>query len=107
MTCIQLRGQYAFCMLTKLDNDLKLQWKSFEDNYWKDAVDGVGGTVKHAVYHYVVSECVVIKNSKQFAKYAGTKTQNIRVICHENIPKPKQKYIYSCQGFKTAKWEDE
>lgn len=66
-------------MHTKYDNDLKIQWNFFEGNYGKGAVDGVVGTVKHAVYDNM-SGYVVLEVSKQFAEYSGTKTRNIHVI---------------------------
>lgn len=76
----QFRSQYAFFMLTKFDPDLKVQWHFFEANHGKGAVDGVGGTVKHAVYRHVLSGRVVIKTPQQFAEYADSILEKVSVV---------------------------
>ena len=43
----------------------------FEVNHGKGVADGIGGTVKHAVYSHVLTKRVVIKSPKQFAEYAN------------------------------------
>ena len=73
-------SQYAFYMMTKLDQDIKIHWNYFEANHGKGAVDGVGGTMKHAVFHHVQSGRVVIKSPQQFAEYADKLLENVSVI---------------------------
>ena len=64
----QFHSQYAFYMMTKLDQDIKIHWKYFEANHGKGAVGGVAETVKHAVFHHVQSARV--NSPQQFAEYA-------------------------------------
>ena len=67
----QCRSQFAFFMLSKFDHTINIEWNHFEVNYGKGVVDGIGGTVKHAVYSHVLTNRVVIKSPKQFAEYAN------------------------------------
>ena len=66
----EFRSQFAFFILSKFDHAINTEWNYFEANHGKGAVDGIGGTVKHAVY-YVFTNRVVIKSPKQFAGYAN------------------------------------
>ena len=76
----QFRRQYAFYMMTKLDQDIKIHWNYFEASYDKGAVDGLGLTVKHAVFCHVQSGCVMINSPQQFAEYVGKLLENVSVI---------------------------
>ena len=67
----QFRNQFAFFILSKFDHAINTEWNYFEANHGKGAVDGIGGTVKHAVYSNVFKNRVVIKSPKQFAGYAN------------------------------------
>ena len=67
-------------MMTKFDRDISLQWHFFQANHGKGPVDGVGGTVKHAVFRHVLSNKVVIKPPQQFAEYEDSILPNISVI---------------------------
>ena len=49
----QFRNQFAFFILSKFDHAINTEWNYFEANHGKGAVDGIGGTVKHAVYSNV------------------------------------------------------
>ena len=64
----QFRSQFAFFMLSKFDHSINIEWNYFEANHGKGVVDGIGGTVKHAVYSHVLTNRVVIKSPKQFAE---------------------------------------
>ena len=75
----QFRRQYAFYMMTQFDRDIYLQWHFFKANHGKGAVDGISGTVKHAVFRHVLSNKVVIKSPQEFAEYADSIRPN---ICH-------------------------
>ena len=52
----------------------------FEANHGKGAIDGIGGTVRHAVFRHVLSNKVVIKSLQQFAEYADSILPNISGI---------------------------
>ena len=52
----QFRSQFAFFMLSKFDHSINIEWNYFEANHGKGVVDGIGGTVKHAVYSHVLTE---------------------------------------------------
>ena len=52
----------------------------FEANHGKGAVDGIGGTVKHAVFRHVLSNRFVIKLPKHFAEYADSILPKIQVL---------------------------
>ena len=52
----QFRSQFAFFMLSKSDHSINIEWNYFEANHGKGVVDGIGGTVKHAVYSHVLTE---------------------------------------------------
>ena len=52
----------------------------FEANHGKGAIDGIGGTLRHAVFRHVLSNKVVIKSPRQFAEYADSILPNISGI---------------------------
>ena len=78
----QFRSQFAFFMLSKFDHSINIEWNYFEANRGKGVVDGIGGTVKHAVYLHVLTNRLVIKSPKQFAEYAN-----------EILPKINSQYV--------------
>ena len=47
-------------------------------------MDGIGGTVKHDVYCYMLTNRVVIKSPKQFVEYANEILPKITVQYVEN-----------------------
>ena len=51
-------------MLSKSDEKINLQWNYSEADHGKGAVDGIGGTIKHAVYCHVLTKWVVIKSPR-------------------------------------------
>ena len=71
-------------MCSKFDHSINTEWNYFEANHEKGVVDGIGGTVKHAVYSHVLTNRVVIKSPKQFAKYANEILAKITVHYVEN-----------------------
>ena len=98
----QFYSQYAFCMLTKFDPAINVHWNYFEANHRKGAVDGIGGTVKHAVYFHVLTNHVVIKSPREFAELANsilpcTTVQfvdnNSMVLGHHHKCREKATYI--------------
>ena len=80
----QFRSQFAFFMLSKFDHSINIEWNYFEANHGKGVVDGIGGTVKHAVYSHVLTNRVVIKSPKQLAEYANEIMPKITVQYVEN-----------------------
>ena len=80
----QFRSQFAFFMLSKFDHSINIEWNYFEANHGKGVVDGIGGTVKHAVYSHVFTNRVVITSPKQFAEHANEILPKITVQYVEN-----------------------
>ena len=76
----QFQNKYAFYMIAKCDN-MKIECYYFEANYSKGPVDGIGGSVKHAVYRNVLSTKVIIENLLQFASYAVSILSLISRLC--------------------------
>ena len=66
-------------MLTRFSRDVEIQWNFFEANHGKGAVDGLGGSVKHAVWRRVKSHRVAITSPQQFAEYAYSVCPGIKV----------------------------
>ena len=77
---IKFRSQYAFQLLTCFDKDLIIDWHYFEANHGKGAVDGIGATVKHAVFRKVLAKQIIINSPKEFAEYADSLLSGINVI---------------------------
>ena len=67
----QFRSQYAFFMLTRFRPDLSIEWHFFEANHGKGAVDGLGGSVKHAVWRRVMGNRLTIRCASEFADEAN------------------------------------
>ena len=76
----QLVCQYAFYLMTKFESRYNSEWHFFESNQCKGCVDGIGGTVKHAVYGQVLSKQIVIASPQDFAEYANEICQGITVM---------------------------
>ena len=92
----QFWSQFAFFRLSKLDQSINIEWNYFEANHGKGVIDGIGGTVKHAVYSYVLTNRIVIKSPEQFIKYANEifpKT-TVQYVENESI---ELGYLSECQ----------
>ena len=70
--------------MSKFDSKLAIEWHYFEANHGKGCVDGIGGTVKHAVYRHVLSKQVVIASPQDFANYANEICWGINVVLVKN-----------------------
>ena len=83
----QFRSQFAFYMLSKLDRKISIEWHFFESNHGKGSVDGIGGTIKHAVFRKVLAKQVVITSPQEFAKFADTilPTITVRYMSDEDL----------------------
>ena len=77
-------SQFAFFMPSKFDHSINIEWNYFEETHGKGVVDGIGGTVKHAVYSHVLTNRVVIKFPNQFVEYANEILPKINVQYVEN-----------------------
>jgi hypothetical protein len=75
----QFRSQFAFYMMTRFDPAVNIEWNFFEANHGKGSVDGLGGSVKHAVYRLVLSQKLVIKSPEHFAEVADKSCPAINV----------------------------
>lgn len=57
-----------------------VDWSFFATSHGKGAVDGVGGTVKRAVWHRVLRNKVIVNSSEAFADVAKGCCPNINVL---------------------------
>ena len=67
-------------MTAKYVNNMKIWRYYFEANCGKGPVDGIGGSVKHAVYRNVLSKKIIIESPQQLASYADSISPNIQVM---------------------------
>ncbi|GFS25427.1 (S)-beta-bisabolene synthase [Elysia marginata] len=66
---------------TQVETDLsEVDWTFFGTAHGKGPIDGVGGTVKRAVWRRILRRQVVINHAKDFADVAATACPNINVI---------------------------
>ena len=64
-----------------IDNTLKnVDWSFFGTAHGKGPVDGVGGTVKRAVWRRILQKQVLVNTARDFANVAERACPNIRVI---------------------------
>lgn len=80
----QFRSKHVFLYLAQYDPSIKLFWHYFESSHGKGPVDGVGGTVKGAVYRKVMSKQVVLDGPKHFAEFAQSILKGIEVVFVSN-----------------------
>ena len=52
------------------DHKINIHWNSFATSHGKGVVDGIGGTVKRAVWRYVRSKQAHITNAMEYAEIA-------------------------------------
>ena len=75
-----------------LHNDIKeADWSFFATAHDKGPVDGIGGTVKRAVWRRILQKKVVVNNSKEFSVVAAEACPNITVI---HVPQSKIFEVY-------------
>ncbi len=70
----QFKQKYLFSNLHawEEEHDLKIKWNFFATSHGKGVVDGIGGTVKRAVWRYVRSEQANVTNAKEYADIQTT-----------------------------------
>ena len=64
----QFRSRFAFKLLSTFESSINLSWFYNERHHGKSPMDGVGGTMKNAVYRDVKSGKVTINSAKEFAE---------------------------------------
>lgn len=76
----QFKQKYTLCNITFAS--LKVNWHFFATSHGKGAVDGVGGTVKRAVYRGLMTEkwIPLPNDAKSFAECANSVCNGVEVI---------------------------
>ena len=69
----QFKQKYLFSNLYAWEQDysLSIKWNFFATSHGKGVVDGIGGTIKRAVWRRVKSESVHITSAEQYAVVAA------------------------------------
>ena len=73
----QFRSRYVFFLLSKFEASINLSWFYNEWHHGKGPMDGIGGTLKNAVYRDVKSGKAIINDAKEFAEYADITIKGI------------------------------
>ena len=58
----------------------QIDWSFFATAHGKGPVDGVGGTVKRAVWHRILQKRVVVNTAQDFAEVARTACPNVDIL---------------------------
>ena len=77
-----------------------MKWNFFATSHGKGVVDGVGGTVKRAVWRHVRSHQAHVSTPEQYSEVATQRCPNVHI---KYIPKEQ---IDSLRGFLDKKWEN-
>ena len=98
----QFKQKYLFSNLSTWQEefDIELKWNFFATSHGKGVVDGIGGSVKRAVWRHVRSEQVHVSNAQQYSDVARERCPQIHVhyISKEDIDRH--------QDFLNKKWEN-
>ena len=98
----QFKQKYLFSNLYswEQEHDLKIIWNLFATSHGKGVVDGIGGTVKRAVWRHVKSEQAHVTNAEEYAAVARQRCPHIHIgyITREHID--------SLKPFLDEKWRD-
>lgn len=76
-----------------------VQWSFFASSHGKGAVDGVGATVKRAVWTTVKARRCIVSTAEEFAKCAESQLKGIKIIL---VTKEE---IKKYEDFLTARWK--
>ena len=80
----QFKNRFNLSGLLKpsmMHSDLgEIDWSFFGTAHGKGPVDGVGGTVKRAVWRRVLQKQVVLSSAEDFAEAAASACQNIKIL---------------------------
>ena len=98
----QFKQKYLFSNLYswEQEHDLKINWNFFATSHGKGVVDGIGGTVKRAVWRHVRSDQAHITSVEEYADVAKERCPKIHV---NYIPKEQ---IASLESFLDERWKD-
>ena len=77
----QFKQKYLFSNLWSWEeeHDAILKWNFFATSHGKGVVDGIGGTVKRAVWRHVKSDQVHICTPQEYARVAQERCPNIHI----------------------------
>ena len=73
----KFRSRYLFFLLSKFEALIKLSWLYNERYYGKGPMNGIGGTLKNAVYRDVKPGKAIINDTKEFAEYVDKTIKGI------------------------------
>lgn len=84
----QFKNRYTLSNILKPqmvhDTIQHIDWSFFATAHGKGPIDGVGGTVKRAVWHRILQKRVVINSARDFAEVAKESCPNINIIYVES-----------------------
>ena len=84
----QFKNRYTLSFILspeEIHNDLKeIDWSFFATSHGKGPIDGIGGTVKRAVWRRILQGSVVINNAADFVSVAKDACPNI-VVLHLSV----------------------
>ena len=83
-----------------MEHDLKICWNFFATSHGKGVVDGIGSTLKRAVWRHVKAERAHVTNPSQYADLGKQLCPNIRI---EFVSKED---IAQYTSFLDEKWEN-
>ena len=83
-----------------MENDLKITWHFFATSHGKGVVDGIGGTVKRAVWRHVKVERAHVTNASQYSNLGKQLCPNI------NVEFVSKEDIANLTGFLDMKWSN-
>ncbi len=98
----QFKQRFLFCNLYAWEQEhgFKIKWHFFATSHGKGVVDGLGGTVKRAVWRHIRSGQAHVSNPEEYAVVARERNPNIYI---EYVSQSSIEEMYS---FLDAKWND-
>ena len=97
----QFKQRFLFSNLHawEQEHELKIKWHFFATSHGKGVVDGLGGTVKRAVWRHIRSGHANVSNAEEYAAVAQERNPNIYI---EFVSKSS---IEDLSSFLDVKWE--
>ena len=98
----QFKQKFLFSNLYawEQEHDLTIIWNFFATSHGKGVVDGIGGTVKRAVWRHIRSDQTHVTNAEQYAAVARQRCPSIHVSYI------KREQIESLKPFLDEKWSN-
>ena len=80
----QFKQRFLFSNLYawEMEHDLKITWNFFATSHGKGVVDGIGGTVKRAVWRHVKAERAQVTNASEYSTLGKRLCPNIHIKVH-------------------------